>query len=138
MKQQGLSYLEVMIATLLITVSLVPAMDALYSGLRGSDQANAALLRATALQQRMETLLAADFRQLGTLADTAADPTLAQPDPWSDPAGSQPRILVYLSRYDGDNADGDNNPFTGTETDLLWIRVADEQGLTALETIRHD
>jgi len=138
MKQQGLSYLEVMIATLLIAVSLVPAMDALHSGLRGSQQANSAMLRVTALQQRMETLLAADFQQLGALADTAADPAQAQPEPWSDPAGSQPRILVYLSRYDGDNADADDNPFTGTENDLLWIRVADEQGLAALETIRHD
>jgi hypothetical protein len=33
-------------------------------------------------------------------------------------------VLVYLSRYDGDNADGDNNPFTGTDADLIWVRAA--------------
>jgi hypothetical protein len=30
---------------------------------------------------------------------------------------------VFLSRYDGDNADGDGDPFTGTDGDLIWVRV---------------
>ena len=138
MRQQGLSYLEVMIATLLITVSLVPAMDALQSGLQGGEQAARVLQRSAALQLRMESLMATDFRELRSLADTTADPLQPQPVPWSDPAGSRPRILVYLSRYDGDNADADSDPFTGTEPDLLWLRVADESGRSALETLRHE
>jgi hypothetical protein len=28
-----------------------------------------------------------------------------------------------LSRYDADDADGDDDPFTGTESGLIWVRV---------------
>ena len=30
---------------------------------------------------------------------------------------------MYLSRYDGDDADGDGDPFTGTDATLLWVGV---------------
>jgi hypothetical protein len=30
---------------------------------------------------------------------------------------------VFLSRYDGDNADTDNDHFTGTDDGLLWLQV---------------
>jgi hypothetical protein len=37
---------------------------------------------------------------------------------------------VYLSRYDGDNADGNSNVFDGTDEGLIWVRVEiDESGL---------
>jgi hypothetical protein len=37
---------------------------------------------------------------------------------------------VYLSRYDGDNSDGNNNAFDGTDEGLLWVRVeVGERGL---------
>ena len=41
-----------------------------------------------------------------------------------------------LSLYDGDNLDADNDPFTGTEADLLWIRLDIEDSVHTLETIR--
>jgi len=31
-----------------------------------------------------------------------------------------------LSAYDADNSDGDDDPFTGTDEGLLWVRVAIE------------
>ena len=44
-------------------------------------------------------------------------------------------MLIYLSLYDGDNLDADDNAFTGTEADLLWIRVDIEGTVHSLETI---
>ena len=58
------------------------------------------------------------------------------PTSYSELAGSPGRLLVYLSNYDGDNADADGDPFTGTEPDLLWIRVEIEDSVHALETVR--
>ena len=44
-------------------------------------------------------------------------------------------MLVYLSRYDGDNADGDNDGFTGTDADLSWIRAAIADTPVSLHTL---
>ena len=52
-----------------------------------------------------------------------------------DPGVPPGRLLVYLSLYDGDNADADDNPFTGTDPDLLWIRIDVEDTVHTLETI---
>ena len=45
-------------------------------------------------------------------------------------------MLVYLSLYDGDNADADDDPFTGTDADLLWIRVEIDGSVLSLQTVR--
>ena len=45
-------------------------------------------------------------------------------------------MLVYLSLYDGDNLDGDNNPLTGADPDLIWIRVEIEDSVQSLQTVR--
>ena len=42
---------------------------------------------------------------------------------------------VFLSRYDGDNADADDDPFTGTDDGLLWVRVAIDGSEQAIETV---
>jgi hypothetical protein len=57
------------------------------------------------------------------------------PAPYSDSAGTKSRRLVYLARFDGDNADADNNPFTGTDSGLLWVRVTIEDSPRALQTV---
>jgi hypothetical protein len=42
---------------------------------------------------------------------------------------------VYLSRYDGDNADGNGNVFDGTDEGLLWVRVEIEESGLAIERL---
>ena len=64
-----------------------------------------------------------------------ADPKMLIPEPFSDAVGTESRRLVFLARYDGDDADGDNDPFTGTDAGLLWLRVTIENGPRALETV---
>ena len=66
----------------------------------------------------------------------AGDATV--PTSFSDSAGTNDRRLVYLSRYDGDNADADDDPFTGVDDDLIWVRVAIENSTQALETLTSD
>ena len=75
------------------------------------------------LSARLETLLApTPFTALDAEAVAIDDPAVAS-TVYSDAAGATNRRLVYLSRYDADNADADNNFFTGTDAGLIWIRV---------------
>ena len=38
--------------------------------------------------------------------------------------GRQIKRNVFIARYDGDNADADDDAFTGTDDGLLWVRIA--------------
>ncbi len=135
---RGLTYLEVMIATLLIVVTLVPALDALSSGMLGSQLHGEQVSNHSRLIDKMEQTLATPFAELQTQADAVADPNTLIAAPFSDAAGTDFRRRVYLARYDGDNADGDNNVFTGTEADLLWVKVEVDGTALSLETLIHE
>ena len=136
MKQQaGFSYMEVLIATLLIVIMLVPALDAMQSGIQRSGIHTQLAQNQYRMISRMEQTLALPFNELLMQADLVADPTVLIPPPYSDTAGTESRRLVYLARYDGDDADADGNPFTGTDAGLLWLRVTIENNPRALETV---
>ncbi len=131
-QQSGLSYIEVLVATLLITTALVPMMDALGPGLQGS-----AIHRQSAevhytLAGKLEAVLAEPFTDLDAAATAAGD--YQTPTSYSDLAASAPH-QVFISRYDVDDADTDGDVFTGGEDDLLWVRVATEGGNQALESL---
>jgi len=125
-RQAGFSYIEVLIATLLITVALVPAIDALSTGL----QAGAVHLDTTEnhhyLVDRMEALLAESYSDLELEAETLnnpATPSTFYSDSVTMVDGRTLTRQVYLSRYDADNDDADGNVFTDTDDGLLWVRV---------------
>jgi hypothetical protein len=122
---RGFAYVEVLVATLLLVTALVPALDALHPG-----------SIATGIQQRMasdqysmlarfEDVMAAPFAELQAAADAAGSATV--PGSYSDTIvhadGRQIVRNVYLSGYDGDNADADNDPFTGADAGLLWVKI---------------
>ena len=130
----GFTYVEVLIATLLIVVTLLPAIQALYPATVGAGIHESRLKDHYRLAGGLEALLARPFAELDTEAVAISDPTMASTT-YSDPTTEVVRRLVYLSRYDADNADADNNPFTGTEDDLLWIRVEIAGTTEALETL---
>lgn len=119
---RGFSYIEVVVSVLLIAIVLVPATDLLSSGLLGSrihqDQASAHYR----LVAKMEEVLAQSLTDLRQQADNAGNASVSV-DAYSDGVGAYQRRLVYLSYYDVDNADGDDNGFTGTDLDLLWLKV---------------
>ena len=133
-RQSGLTLVEVLVAMALLAVLLVPAMHALQTGIIGADVHSDIAASHFRLTSRLEELLAEPFVDLSDAAIAAGAPTTATS--FSDAAGPPGRLLVYLSLYDGDNADADSDPFTGTDADLLWIRVDIEDTVHTLETIR--
>ena len=67
------------------------------------------------------------FGQLNSAAVAAGSPTTpttTYSDLFTYPNGRQINRNVFIARYDADNADADNDPFTGTDDGLLCVRVA--------------
>jgi len=133
-KEHGLTLVEVLITIVLLAIVLVPAMRALQTGVIGAGVHGDVAASHYRLTSRLEELLAEPFANLSDAALAAGTQTTASS--YSDPAGPTGRLLVYLSPYDGDNADADNDPFTGTDPNLLWIRVDIEDTVQSLQTIR--
>ena len=134
-RQAGFSYMELLIATLLIAIMLVPALEAMQSGIQSSGIHTELARNQYRMISKMEETLALPFSELLQQADLVADPTVLIPAPFSDAAGTESRRLVFLARYDGDDVDGDKDPFTGTDTGLLWLRVTIEDSQRSLETV---
>lgn len=132
--QSGLTLVEVLVSVVLLAILLVPAMRALQTSIVGAEVHGDLASGHFRLTSRLEELLTEPFEELSDAAIAAGSPTT--PSSYSEAAGPPGRLLVYLSPYDGDNADADDNPFTGTEADLLWIRVDIEDTVHTLQTIR--
>lgn len=126
--QSGLSYIEVLIATILVAVSLVPAVEALRGGIFGANLHQDAAANHYELKAKMEEVLAEPYALLDAAAVAAAGEK--NPASYSDPDGTSPRRLVYLSRYDA-SAPG----FTTFDTGLLWVHVRFESRAGELETL---
>ncbi len=122
--QTGFSYIEVLAASFILAVCITPALEALYSGVQGSSIAEITTIDLFLLNGKMEEMLSTPFSELSTSAATSGPAT---PSSYSDVITTtdnrQLSRLVYLSKYDGDNADGDNDGFTGTDDNLVWIKV---------------
>ena len=129
----GLSYVEVLVAVLLMSVALVPMMNAFTPSIQGVDLHSEKLESHYALAGVLETVLAESFFDLDEAADEAGAYTTATR--YSDSSASIP-YEVFIWRYDADNLDRDDNPFTGGEDDLLWIKVSSADGQYSLQTLR--
>ena len=116
---RGFSYVEVLVTMVIIGVLLVPGLEALHAGLGAQGKVAEVGSDDALLASRMESVLAMPLSTLAPLAGSATSPSSL-----SDAVGSSPRRLVYISRYDASNSDGDGNPFTGGDGSLLWIAVA--------------
>jgi hypothetical protein len=82
---------------------------------------------------KLEGVLAQPFSSLESVATEAGSASV--PTRYSDLDGSVNRRLVYLSLYDGDNADSDDDPFTGVDAGLMWIRTEIEGTLMSVESL---
>jgi len=146
-RQEGLTYIEVLIAAALITIAVLPAMDALYTGMLGSDVYDSTSAEHYATLAKMEEMLAEPQSLLLTAA-AATGHAKTPSNLYSDAAGTPNRRLVYIALYDADNVDGDgdfftvpdpntdgdNDPYTGY-AGLLWVRVEIEGSVTFLESL---
>jgi hypothetical protein len=129
----GLTYVEVLIATALITITLVPAIEALKPATLGMSIHETQTVQHYELTAMLEEVLARPFTELDDEAVAISNPTVPSAV-YSDPAGQANRRLVYLSRYDADNADGNSDFFdAGMDEGLLWLRVELEGTSQAIE-----
>ena len=121
----GFSYVEVLVAVSLIVIALVPALDALIPGMAGSGVHENVAEDHYQLVGKLEQVLTEPFGQLNSAANAAGGPTT--PTSYSDlfnyADGRQIARNVFIARYDADNADGDDDPFTDTDDGLLWVQV---------------
>lgn len=111
----------------------MPALDAMRDAVTGSAINESYTEAQHRLGGRFEEVLAEPFTDLDAAAQAAGSPTT--PSSYSEPAGTPGRVIVYLTRYDGDDADGNGNPFNGGDEGLLWIRAEVENTPYALETL---
>ena len=128
----GAFYVEVLVAVAVLAVALVPAGNAIYNGLRANEALADATQQHYRLVSRMEQMMAEPFAALDAAGLAAGGPAAATT--YSDPPGPE-RRLVFVARYDADNADADGDPFTGVEPDILWVRVEIEGTNRALESL---
>lgn len=133
LRQDGLTYLEVLIAAVLLALTLVPALDALLVAVSGTSVHESYVVDHNRLNSRMEEVLADPFSDLDAEAQAVGSPTT--PTAYSDAGGTPGRLLVFLARYDGDDADADGDPFTGGDAGLLWVQTAIENTDYNLETL---
>jgi type II secretory pathway pseudopilin PulG len=132
--QRGFLYVEVLVAVLVLALCLPPALAALSSATRAAAAERAATGRRFRLNGMLEQLLATPHAALDAAAIAAGAATV--PTSYSDAPGTPQRRLVFIARYDADNADGDGNGLTGGDAGLLWIRVSIEsQPTAAVETL---
>ena len=131
----GLTYVEVLIATALIAITLIPAIKALAPAAQGMSIHETRTLRHYELTAMLEDVLANPFSELDTEAVAINEPTVASTT-YSDAPATNNRRLVYMSRYDADNADGNGDFFdAGMDEGLLWVRVEIEGTDQAIESL---
>ena len=129
-RQAGFAYTEVLVSATLVAILIAPALESLANGVQqqGYQVDNAA--RRWHLAAALEATLALPMSNLEAVAGDAGTATTL-----SDSAGSTDRRLVYVSRYDAANTDGDGDPFTGGDGALLWVAVALENSPLRLEAL---
>ena len=130
--ERGFAYLEVIVAIILIAVALIPALDALQSGVQASSVLAEGNSVALHLQEKMQIVIAEPLESLQRVVP-ASNPATT-PSAYSDASGSTNRRLVYLAHFDGAT-----NAVTASASGLVWVKVMIEgsghelQTLTSLE-----
>lgn len=131
--QRGFGYVEALIAVVLLAVLLMPALEALSNAARSAPMAAQDDILWMSVANKLSEVTGSRFDDLDIATTLAGGPTNASS--LSDPVDSSPRVLIYLSRYDGDNADGDGDGFTGTDPDLIWVRATVADTPVSLHTL---
>lgn len=136
-RQSGLGYTEVLVATTLIALLLVPALEALNTGLNSGVAQQGLGEERHLLQAKLDDVLALPYATLDAAAQAAGGATTASglTDTVTLSDGGSRTRQVFLARYDGDNADVDGDPFTGADSGLIWVRVAIAGTALAAETL---
>ncbi|MFK8067957.1 MAG: hypothetical protein AB8D52_06910 [Gammaproteobacteria bacterium] len=118
-QQSGFSYFEIMITVAVVVISILPIMDSLQVSVKASEVQREYVSSHYHLMAKMEEVLAESYTSLeaAIISSESGGPPI-----FSDPSGSSDRRIVYLSKYDIDNADSDNDPSTGKD-EVIWVKT---------------
>ncbi len=128
-RQSGFTYVEIMITVAVIAIAILPIMDALQTSAQASGYQRQHVALHYHLMGGMESVLAESYTALE--AEIINSTTASS---FSDASGTSDRRLVYLSKYDIDNVDLDNDVFTGTD-DVIWVKTELEGTNHSFETL---
>lgn len=128
--QSGISYVEVLVAVIIVAITVIPATNAIRGSMDAAESDSQATVNHYRLMSKLEEVLAEPFSAVFAQAAGSATATV-----YSDTIGSVDRRVVFIATYDGDNADADNDPFTGADLGLLWVRVEIEGSVNALQAL---
>src|SRR6266446_5599851 len=117
--QRGFSYVEILLSVVLLAVLLVPALQALQTGIAGGQNPSLAA-RQLALRDKMGQVLAKPFADLYAQTYLAGGNTTSANGPFSDPVGASGRRIVVLYRYDASTGALNPNP---NDTGLVFVSV---------------
>lgn len=117
LKQHGFTYTEVLLSAVLLAVLLVPALEALQSGIAGVASPSLAA-RPPLLRSKMEEVLSNPFPVLYAATYVAGANTTGVDATFSDAVGATDRRVVVLYRYDVST-----QALSANDTGLLYLRV---------------
>jgi hypothetical protein len=130
-RQQGFSYAEVLLSVLLLAILLVPAVQALNTGIAGRGHNPAS--QQLSLRSKMEEVVSNPFGELYSETNMPGGNTLTSVSTkFSDAAGATDRRVVVLYRFDAAT-----NLLSSTDTGLLYVNVyyETEGSANALNTL---
>ncbi len=113
--QKGFGYVEVLVSVTLLAVLLVPALQAMESGIRNA-VTPAIAARAPLLHAKIEEVLSAPFPELYAATYLAGANTAGVNATFSDAAGATDRRIVVLYRYDVAT-----KALSGNDTGLVFV-----------------
>jgi hypothetical protein len=116
--QSGFSHVEILLSVVLLMVLLVPALEALQSGIAGGQNASLAA-RQLVLRDKMEQVLAKPFAELYSQTYLPGGNTAGSVSAsLSDSVGAPSRRNVVLYRYDAVTA-----ALSPSDTGLVFVSV---------------
>lgn len=128
-RQEGLSYLEVLVSTVIATAALAPALDALRNGAAAAGVHRGHLIDRHRLVSRIEEVTANRFATLDAEAVATSNSPTTPSTTYSDAPGTPNRIVVMLYRFDGSTA-------TSVNTGLVRVDAMVEGSKLSLSTLR--
>lgn len=131
LKQPGFTYTEVLLSAVLLAVLVVPALQALQTGIAGGATQSVAE-RSPILSAKMEEVLSNPFPELYAATYVSGANTTGVNATYSDAVGATDRRVVVLYRYDASA-----KALSANDTGLLYVSVyySAESTANALNTL---
>lgn len=144
-RERGFSFLEIIVAVMVLAICAVPMLDAIRNGVSASSIASAKARELRCIKNTMETVLAEPYQSLYAAAAGRDQPAVfPMPATFSAPADGScdapPRISIARYEFEDGGTEVwlDGNPGATSaqlESPLLYVTVAAANGGYAFTTL---